>query len=177
MLVKSDRYLKNNYLCIFRSVVLWFTLCSLVVNMAGCATMAAKKSVEQEIALLDSWSGDFPVSELGRLPDGQQSRPLGFIGDTETFIPIWRVFMPDKILPAIDFSKNIVVFTRNTLFYNRTSILKITLHDSIAEIIAMETMSAIPIEEKVAMAIAVIPRDGILAIQAGAEKIDVIPNR
>jgi hypothetical protein len=41
----------------------------------------------------------------------------------------------------------------------------------------METMSAIPIEEKVAMSMAVIPRAGVVAIQAGTEKIPVIPNQ
>jgi len=41
----------------------------------------------------------------------------------------------------------------------------------------METMSALPIEDKVAMAMAVISRKGVRAIQAGAEKIDVLPSK
>ena len=58
---------------------------------------------------------------------------------------------------------------------NRTSIFKVELRDGSAEILAMETMSALPIEEKVAMAMAVIPREGVTAIQAGTERIDVMP--
>jgi hypothetical protein len=38
----------------------------------------------------------------------------------------------------------------------------------------METMSALPIEEKVAMAMAVIPRKGVMSIKAGTEKIQVV---
>ena len=79
-----------------------------------------------------------------------------------------------EILPAVDFSKNIVVFTRNVQFYNRTSIFKVELQDGAAEIFAMETMSAMPIEEKVAMAMAVIPREGIRFIRSGTGNIKVM---
>jgi hypothetical protein len=142
----------------------------------GCATTETINREPLDIPILKKWSGDYPVSELGRLPEGQQDLAAGYIGDGETFIKVWRAFMPKEILPAVDFSKNIVVFTRNVQFYNRTSILKVELQDGTAEILAMETMSALPIEEKVAMAMAVIPRDGVRAIRAGAEKVKVLPN-
>jgi hypothetical protein len=58
-------------------------------------------------------------------------------------------------------------------FYNRTNIVKVTLKDGIAEIIAIETRSALPIEDKVAMAMVVIPRAGVKFIQAGNERIPV----
>ena len=162
-----------------------FTLFLLSFSVApflsgGCASTPAPDTVNMdpmEIPLLEKWSGDYPVPELGRLPDGQQDMAAGYIGDAETFIPVWRAFMPQEILPAVDFSKNIVVFTRNVQFYNRTSILKVTLQDGTVEIIAMETMSALPIEEKVAMAMAVIPRGGVMTIQAGSETIRVMPNQ
>jgi len=145
--------------------------------MNGCAgTKPTPNMASIQIPLLETWSGDYPVAELGRLPAGQQDMATGYIGDTETFTPVWRAFMPEKILPAVDFSKNIVVFSRNIQFYNRTSILKVEMHHyGAAEIIAMETMSSIPIEEKVAMSMALIPRDGVMAIQAGTEKIQVTP--
>ena len=146
--------------------------------LGGCATTTTADTTNMdslEIPLLEKWSGDYPVTELGRLPEGQQELAAGYIGNAETFIPVWRAFMPKEILPAFDFSKNIVVFTRNVQFYNRTSILKVTLQDGTAEIIAMETMSAMPIEEKVAMAMAVIPRDGVMVIRAGTETIQIMP--
>jgi len=127
-----------------------------------------------DITILENWSGFYPVSQLDRLPEKQQDWAAGYIGDSETFIPVWRAFMPTEILPAVDFRKNIVVFTRNTRFYNRKSIITVTLQNGIAEIIAMETRTAMPIEEKVAMAMAVIPREGVMAIQAGDKKIQVL---
>jgi hypothetical protein len=45
------------------------------------------------------------------------------------------------------------------------------------EILAMETMSAMPIEDKAAMAMAVIPRAGVRFIRAGEEQIPVTDNR
>jgi len=144
---------------------------------AGCATTETLNMGTAGIPILEKWSGDYPVQELGRLPAGQQDTAAGFIDDPETFIQVWRVFMPQGILPPVDFSKNIVVFTRNIQFYNRTSILKITLQGGTADIIAMETMSSMPIEEKAAMAMAVIPRAGVKAIRAGAEKVELIPHQ
>ena len=39
----------------------------------------------------------------------------------------------------MNFDANFVIFTRNIDFYNRINILKITLNDGVADIIAMET--------------------------------------
>jgi hypothetical protein len=45
--------------------------------------------------------------------------------------------------------------------------------DDIAEIIAIETRSALPIEDKVAMSMAVISRTGVQFIRSGTERIAV----
>ena len=42
----------------------------------------------------------------------------------------------------MDFGKHVVVFHRNVAFYTRTRIFKVTLRDGVAEVLAMETMSA-----------------------------------
>jgi hypothetical protein len=95
-------------------------LSALPFLLGGCAgTKSAADTAPTNIPLLEKWSGDFPVTELDRLPEGQRTSATGYIGDTGTFIPVWRAFMPGKILPAVDFRKNIVVFTRNIQFYNQ----------------------------------------------------------
>jgi hypothetical protein len=175
MRVQAGRYHRNIVFGL-QSALFFLLLWVVPFNMSGCAstnTIDTANSAPIDIPLLEKWAGDYPVSELGSLPEGQQDLGTGYIGDAESFIPVWRAFMPDEILPAVDFSKNIVVFTRNIQFYNRTSIFKVALQDGTIEILAMETMSAMPIEEKVAMAMAVIPRDGIGAIRTGAEKLEV----
>jgi len=145
--------------------------------MNGCTatnTINEANTAPIDIPLLDKWSGDYPVAELGRMPEGQQDLAAGYLGDTATFINVWQAFMPEEIPPTVDFSKNIIVFTRNVQFYNRTAIFKVELKDGSAEILAMETMSTLPIKEKVAMAMAVIPREGVRAIRSGTEYIKVM---
>jgi hypothetical protein len=164
----ADRYRGNSLYPLH--VTLFLLLVGVVLLlMNGCATTGTMTITPANLPLLKKWHGDYPLSELDRLPEGQQDSAAGFIGDTGTFIRVWRVFMPKEILPPVDFSKNIVVFTRNVRFYNRTSILKVELLDGTAEIFAMETLSTAPIEDTAAMAMAVIPRDGVLAIRAGTE--------
>jgi hypothetical protein len=168
---------KENRMRPLKPIQLILSLCAAMLFFsAGCATTETGKMEPREISLLETWSGDYPVPELKRLPAGQQDTMAGYIGNAETFAPVWQAFIPNEPLPAVDFSENIVVFTRNVQFYNRTSIFKVMLKDGTAEIFAMETMSAIPIDDKVAMAMALIPRQGVRAIQASAEKIEVAPS-
>jgi len=95
---------------------------------------------------------------------------LGARGD------VWQVFKPGEKVLEVDFSKHVVVFSRNVTFYNRTAIVKVTLKDGVAEVLVMETMSVLPIEARVAMAMAVIPRAGVKFIVAGNERIPVKVN-
>jgi hypothetical protein len=137
------------------------------------AGAAARASAPNDLPILQKWSGDYPVVYLNRLPEGQQRSHVGLIGDEPTFRGVWEVFKPGEKVPAVDFSKELVVFSRNVIFYNRTSIAKVTLRDGVAEVSAIETRSSLPIEDKVAMAIAVIPRAGVKFIQAGEERVPV----
>ncbi|MGB3097482.1 MAG: Gmad2 immunoglobulin-like domain-containing protein [Candidatus Deferrimicrobiaceae bacterium] len=119
------------------------------------------------------WSGDYPVAQLDRLPESQRRSRVGYLGDEKSFASVWKALKPAEPVPDVDFGKHLVVFTRNVDFYNRTNILKVTLKEGVAEILAMETRSALPIEEKVAMALAAIPRAGVRFLKAGDERIPV----
>ena len=70
-----------------------------------------------------------------------------------------------------------MVFARNTQFFNHISIGKVNVKNGVAEVLAMETMSAMPIEDKVAMSLAAVPRSGITAIQNGDEIIPINKKR
>jgi len=121
--------------------------------------------------ILQSWHGDFPVAQLDLLPDGQQEQGIGFIGDAPTFEGVWKAFEPGEDVPEIDFKGHLVFFARNTQFYNRIRIGQVNVTEGVAEVLAMETMSALPIEENVAMSMAVVARQGITALQTGDETI------
>jgi len=153
-----------------RVVALWISFAGL---LACCAASANGDGESKDLPILQAWSGDYPISELNRLPEGQRSSRIGYLGDAATFAEVWQVLNPGKKTPEVDFSKFLVVFSHNVDFYNRTSIAKVTLNHGVAEVIAIETMSAIPIEDMVAMALAVIPREGVEFIQAGDKRIPV----
>ena len=141
--------------------------------LAGCATTVTDSGEPEDIPILQKWGGDYPIVHLKWLPEGQQKSRIGYINDTAIFSTVWKAFKPGEKTPEVDFSRNFIVFSRNVDFYNRISIFKITLKDGMIEILAMETRSALPIEDKVAMAMAVISRAGVESIQVGNQQIPV----
>ena len=128
---------------------------------------APAEKASQTVPIKASWQGDYPVDALRKLPAGQRDAATGFITDAATFASVWRAFQPDETVPHVDFEQDLVVFARNVNFYNRTRIAQVQIKDGVLEILAMETMSAHPIEDEVAMSLAVIPRKGAEAVRVG----------
>ena len=144
------------------------TTLSLVIGLiclVACTPVAVQSNEPRDLTPSATWSGDYPIAALDQLPPGQQQNRAGYIGDVDTFAKVWQNFMPEAALPAVDFANNLVVFHRNVVYYNRTNIFKVTLTEGVAEVLAMETMSAMPVEDRAAMAMAVIPRAGVKAIR------------
>jgi hypothetical protein len=113
------------------------------------------------------------VDKLSQLPENQHEYGIGYIDNARTFNRVWKALKPGEELPEIDFKANLAIFVRNTQFYNRISIGQVKVKNGVAEILAMETMSAMPIEDKVAMSLVVVARKGIIAVQSGDEIIPV----
>jgi hypothetical protein len=130
-------------------------------------------SATASVPIINHWNGEYPVARLDRLPEGQRNTPAGFIDDPETFRAVWQAFKPEDVPPELDFDHNMVIFVRNVTFFNRTRILKVILTDGIADIVVMETRSALPIEDQVAMALAEIPKKGVRAVRKGKHLIPV----
>jgi hypothetical protein len=124
--------------------------------------------------ILQRWAGDYPVAQLDRLPAGQRQSRVGYIGEAETFASVWQVLKPGTALPQVDFNKNLVIFVRNVQSYHHTLVEKVTLKDGVAEIVAAEPLTpAQPIEDRVAIGLAVISREGLKFIHADNEQIPV----
>ena len=124
--------------------------------------------------ILQRWAGDYPVAQLDLLPEGQRQSRVGYIGDAVTFASVWQVLKPDTALPKVDFNKNLVVFARNVKLYYQTLVEKVTLKDGVAEIVAAGPLTSMPpIEDKVAMGLAVISREGLKFIHTDNEQIPV----
>ena len=150
--------------------IMMFVVCSR--SGAGSVKKADHSPESRSDAkILQSWQGDYPVAQLNLLPEKQRERAGGFIDDAKTFDDVWKAFKPTQDVPEIDFKTNLVLFARNTQFYNRISIGKVKVANGVAEVLAMETMSAMPIEDKVAMSMVVVLRRGIKGLKAGDEII------
>lgn len=145
-------------------LVFLFSCSSSTTGVKGHATDIKLLTGEAEI--LQSWQGDYPVSQLDLLLEVQEQQGLGFVNDAETFKSVWKAFKPGEDVPEIDFTINLVLYARNTQFFNRIRIGKVTAMNGVAELIAMETLSAMPIEDKVAISFIVVHRQGIVAIKA-----------
>ena len=130
-----------------------------------------------EVKILQSWQGDYPVAQLKLLPEGKRGQAVGFINDARTFEGVWKAFKPGEAVPAIDFKANLVFFARNTQFYNRISIGRVNLKGGVAEVLAMETLSAMPVGDKVALSMVVDARKGISGVRDGVAVVPVLDNR
>jgi hypothetical protein len=147
-----------------------------VLIFPGCANKGSEDNSEPvEVEILNKWDGDYPVNAIDKLPGSLHESAVGYITDAETMKPVWSAFKPDKPLPEVDFSDNLLVYSRNITYYNRTSIFRATLRNGVLEILARETMSAIPITDSVAISMVEIPRTGIKIIKSGDKQIPIIP--
>jgi acid phosphatase (class A) len=140
------------------------------------ALVSFSQPLNGEAEILQAWHDDYPINKLELLPEGQREEAVGFIDDFETFSAVWKAFKPGETIPQINSKANLVLFARNTEFYNSISIGRVNVTDGVAELLAMETMSAMPIKDKVAMSLVVVPRKGITAIQIGGNNIPVNRN-
>lgn len=146
----------------------------LAMFLTWAQVAAAAQSINtRDMPILRDWQGDFPVTELGLLPEGQRELSIGYLNNRKVFTEVWQVFKPEEEIPEIDFGNDLVLFVRNVNFYNRVSIAKVVLRETTAEVLIRSTMSALPIEDKVAMALAVIPRNGIEFLQSSHGPIAV----
>ncbi len=138
------------------------------------AVALEREGTPAAVSIIADWRGDYPVSELRRLPVDQQSTSLGYLGDAQSFAGVWNAFKPGEDVPVVDFNQQLVLFARNLRFFNRVGIAKVLVAKGVVNVLVMETMSAMPIEGKVGMALAVIPRQGVKFIDSGSLQIPVL---
>jgi len=121
-----------------------------------------------DLPLGAAWSGDYPVTALDRLPEGQRKAAVGLLADKAAFARVWEAFRPAEPLPEVDFDTDLVAFARNVTYYNVTRIFKVTQAAGIVQVMAMETRSAARIEAHVAMALVSLPRADVRGIDTGS---------
>jgi len=158
--------------------ILWGVTALVLVLLVGCSLSEGSKAGRTDALqgmtgkadIVNFWHGDYPADQLNLLPETQRGLGVGVIEDARTFKTVWQAFKPGQDIPEIDFKETLVLFARNIQYYNRIAIGQVNVTDGVAEVLAMETMSARPIEDKVGMSLAAVSRKGITAVRSG-EKI------
>lgn len=140
-----------------------FTCCAIVLQSCQTSNKIGIEKINKEI--LQQWQGDLPVSKLILIPAESHSAGIGYINDVTILKNIWPYIQPDSKLPNIDFEQHLIVYSYNTKYYNRNRIFKVEVSSGVAEVLAMETLSAMPIKDKVAFAMAVVSRKGITSLK------------
>ena len=80
------------------------TLLMLAV-MVGFSTAALANDQPTELMVTESWSSDYLLEDLKRLPNGQQRSNIGYLGNAEAFKAVWAAFKPGKTVPEVDFQR------------------------------------------------------------------------
>ena len=161
----AERQSASLFLCISVVLLLTFLLSCSHPNSTASAPSPSMPETKTDVQIEHSWHGDYAADRLAALPEHAQHPGTGYIGDPQTFAAVWVAFKPGEPAPVIDFEENMVIFVRNTQYYNRLSIGKILLENGIVEVLAMETLSARPIEDVVALSMAEISRAGVTGIR------------
>ena len=149
----------------------------LLIITSACATVTdADPGVKDgPVAILGTLSGDLPTAALKKLPEGIQQQSVGYFSSQKQLDAVLPAILAgDRTLPAVDFSSQIVLFTKNTQFYNRLRIGQVLREGETLTVLAMETMSAMPITDKVAISFAIIERDGARFIAAREGNIAIV---
>jgi hypothetical protein len=127
------------------------------------------------IKMAASWSGEAPAAELQALPQWLPRLRAGCIGDEAAFAAFWAVFKPGSIAPRVDFDRHLVVFVARDSAYEQLAIVKVSLKDGAAEVVASGYRSAPVREDRLAVAAAVVRRAGVKLLKVGGEQAPIEP--
>ena len=149
----------------------------------GALAMPAEAAGENEpmvprpplLKIAASWSGEAPAADLQALPQWRPTLRAGSIGDEASFAAFWAVFKPGSIAPRVDFDRHLVVFVARDSAYEQLAIVKVSLKDGTAEVVASGYRSAPARDDRLAVAAAVVRRAGIKLLKVGGEQAPVEP--
>lgn len=155
-----------------RRTVLTLTLAGLITAVTGVA-MADPISVKIE----KKWAGSLPVKSLKLFPEKQRKSRLAYVSSEKQWEALWKAAGFEEKLPKVDFEKSLVVVAKNVRSLNRISVNSASLDNGILRVLALETRTARPIQDKVYCSILVVPRKGIEKLSDGGQTtIEIKPD-
>jgi hypothetical protein len=151
----------------------------LLLSLLLLPACAGPQTAPASVPAFSSFHADLAMANQARLPQAYRETKLGFVMNEAEFESFWSALtLPPETpaaRPAVDFSRQFVLFIRNTEYYNRIRIGTVRVIDREAEPLAMETLSARPVTDKAAIAFVVLERESVTAIRFGKERI-AVPN-
>jgi hypothetical protein len=148
---------------------------ALAIPAAGVGKNEPIVAQPPALKIVASWSGEASAAELQAMPQWLQRLRAGCIGDEAAFAAFWALFKPGAIPPRVDFGRNLAVFVARDSAYEQLSIVKVTLKEGTAEVVASGYRSAPVREGRLSVAVAIVRRAGITSLKVGGEQALVDP--
>jgi len=150
-------------------------LLSLISSVSLFACGDKKKKGEQTVV----WNEMVALSSTRSAPEGLSDGQIrmSVISDDVSWDRLWSAVLKDTlcVFPQADFKNQVAVVVHNVKYLNNIKVLESTREADVRLLNLAVTRTALPVREKVQMAVILVPRASTKAIQVGKMKIKIQP--
>ena len=150
-------------------------LLSLITSVSLFACGDKKKKGDQTVI----WNEIVALSATQAAPKGLSDGQLrmSVISDDASWDRLWSAVLKDTLcdFPQADFKKQVAVVVHNVKYLNNIKVLESTREADVRLLNLAVTRTALPVREKVQMAVILVPRASTKAVQVGKMKIRIQP--
>ena len=150
-------------------------LLSLISSVSLFACGDKKKKGEQTVV----WNEMVALSSTRSAPEGLSDGQIrmSVISDDVSWDRLWSAVLKDTlcVFPQADFKNQVAVVVHNVKYLNNIKVLESTREADVRLLNLAVTRTALPVQEKVQMAVILVPRASTKAIQVGKMKIKIQP--
>ena len=150
-------------------------LLSLLSSVSLFACGEKKKKGDQTVI----WNEMVALSATEAAPKGLNDGQIrmSVISDDESWDKLWSAVLKDTLcdFPQANFDNQVAVLVHNVKYLNAIKVLKSTREADVRLVNLAVTRTALPVREKVHMAVILVPRASTKAVQVGSMKIKIQP--
>ncbi len=150
-------------------------LLSLITSVSLFACGDKKKKGQQTVV----WNEMVALSATQAAPEGLSDGQIrmSVISNDASWDRLWSAVLKDTlcVFPQADFKNQVAVVVHNVKYLNNIKVLKSTREADVRLLNLAVTRTALPVREKVQMAVILIPRASTKAVQVGKMKIKIQP--
>ena len=150
-------------------------LLSLITSVSLFACGDKKKKGDQTVI----WNEIVALSATQAAPKGLSDGQIrmSVISDDANWDRLWSAVLKDTLcdFPQADFKNQVAVVVHNVKYLNNIKVLESTREADVRLLNLAVTRTALPVREKVQMAVILVPRARTKAVQVGKMKIRIQP--